>query len=243
MKKVITSVLTTLVLIGAAQTTVFAEEYEIKKGDNLWDIAEENNTSVEYLLKINDLKSTVIHPKQVILLNDEYKVKKGDSLESIADEYNVTVDEIKEWNDLNSSTIKIGQVLEIKSENTKEVSSQKEQSKKTTKVTKEVKEPAKEESEGKTLTVTATAYTADCEGCSGITYNGTDLNKNPDAKVIAVDPNVIPIGSKVHVEGYGDAIAADIGSAIKGKRIDVFIPNLSKAKQWGTQTVDVKILN
>lgn len=241
MKKVITSVLTSLLIIGAAQTTVFAEEYEIEKGDNLWNIAEENDTSVEYLLRINDLKSTVIHPKQVILLNEEYKVEKGDSLESIAKEYHVTVDEIKEWNDLSSSTIKIGQVLDIKSENTKKASSQKD--KKSAEVTKEVKEPAKEESEEKTLTVTATAYTADCEGCSGITYNGTNLKENPDAKVIAVDPNVIPIGSKVHVEGYGNAIAADIGSAIKGKRIDVFIPSLSKAKQWGNQTVEVTILD
>ncbi|MBD5024222.1 peptidoglycan-binding protein, partial [Xanthomonas citri pv. citri] len=61
----------------------------------------------------------------------------------------------------------------------------------------------------KELTVTATAYTANDGGISGVTATGIDLNKNPNAKVIAVDPNVIPLGSKVYVEGYGEATAAD----------------------------------
>ncbi len=97
--------------------------------------------------------------------------------------------------------------------------------------------------ETKTLTMKATAYTASCEGCSGTTYTGIDLISNPNQKVIAVDPNVIPLGTKVHVEGYGTAIAGDIGSAIKGNRIDVFIPSESKADQWGVQTVEVTILS
>jgi 3D (Asp-Asp-Asp) domain-containing protein len=95
----------------------------------------------------------------------------------------------------------------------------------------------------KTLTVTATAYTAYCDGCSGTTYTGIDLVKNPNQKVIAVDPDVIPLGSKVYVEGYGTAIAADIGSAINGHRIDVFIPSESKAFKWGVKEVDVTILS
>jgi N-acetylmuramoyl-L-alanine amidase len=58
-----------------------------------------------------------------------------------------------------------------------------------------------------------------------------------------VDPDVIPLGSKVHVEGYGEAIAGDIGGDIKGNRIDVFIPSNSQAKQWGRKDVQVKILD
>ena len=61
----------------------------------------------------------------------------------------------------------------------------------------------------------ATAYTAYCEGCSGVTANGTDIRSNPNLKVIAVDPRVIPLGTRVWVEGYGEAIAADTGGAIK----------------------------
>ena len=52
---------------------------------------------------------------------------------------------------------------------------------------------------------------------------GHDLTANPNMKVIAVDPKVIPLGSKVWVEGYGEAIAGDTGGAIKGNRIDVLV--------------------
>ncbi|MUV37778.1 Cell wall-binding protein YocH [Lentibacillus sp. JNUCC-1] len=96
---------------------------------------------------------------------------------------------------------------------------------------------------GKTIPVTATAYTASCDGCSGTTYTGVDLIANPDAKVIAVDPDVIPLGSKVYVEGYGYATAEDIGSAIQGDRVDLFIPSEKQAFKWGRQSVDVTILD
>ncbi|MBY4606020.1 MULTISPECIES: ubiquitin-like domain-containing protein [Bacillus] len=99
------------------------------------------------------------------------------------------------------------------------------------------------ESTGKVMTVSSTAYTASCSGCSGHTATGVNLKNNPNAKVIAVDPNVIPLGSKVHVEGYGYAIAADTGSAIKGNKIDVFFPKKSSAYRWGNKTVKIKILN
>lgn len=93
--------------------------------------------------------------------------------------------------------------------------------------------------DGKTFTVSSTAYTANCDGCSGMTTTGIDLKKNPDEKVIAVDPDVIPLGSLVHVEGYGYAIAGDTGGAIKGKKIDVFVPTKEEATKWGVRTVKV----
>ena len=99
-----------------------------------------------------------------------------------------------------------------------------------------------EAADNKVITVMATAYTADCEGGTGVTYTGVDLKANPDAKVIAVDPAVIPLGTEVYVEGYGHAIAADIGGAIKGDKIDVFIPNEDAAEAWGMKTVDVTII-
>ncbi|HEU5140577.1 MAG TPA: peptidoglycan-binding protein [Bacillales bacterium] len=93
----------------------------------------------------------------------------------------------------------------------------------------------------RTFYVESTAYTAYCPGCSGITATGINLIKNPDAKVIAVDPDVIPLGSTVWVEGYGYAVAGDTGGAIDGKKIDVFIPSHSDAMHWGRRTVKIKV--
>lgn len=93
----------------------------------------------------------------------------------------------------------------------------------------------------KEMTVTATAYTAYCKGCSGVTFTGVNLRKNPQQKVIAVDPTVIPLGAKVWVEGYGVAFAEDIGGQIKGMRIDVFIPSHEEAMEWGKRRVKIKV--
>ncbi|PFJ17397.1 enterotoxin [Bacillus cereus] len=105
-----------------------------------------------------------------------------------------------------------------------------------------------EPSDGRELTVVATAYTAHPSE-NGITYGGRvltamghDLTANPNMKMIAVDPKVIPLGSKVSVEGYGEAIAGDTGGAIKGNRIDVLLGSDSAAQKWGRKTVKVKIL-
>jgi uncharacterized protein YabE (DUF348 family) len=99
------------------------------------------------------------------------------------------------------------------------------------------------ESVAKEFYVTATAYTAYCNGCSGTTATGVNLRANPNVKVIAVDPKIIPLGSKVYVEGYGYAIASDTGSSIRGYKIDVFFPDKSSAYRWGRKKVKVKVLN
>lgn len=96
---------------------------------------------------------------------------------------------------------------------------------------------------GETFTVTATAYTKDCAGCSGITKTGINLNENPDMKVIAVDPSVIPLNSKVYVEGYGYAVAGDTGDAIKGNKIDLYVQSESEAINWGVRSVDITIID
>ncbi|WP_370635414.1 3D domain-containing protein [Pontibacillus sp. HN14] len=96
----------------------------------------------------------------------------------------------------------------------------------------------------RTVQVEATAYTAHCDGCSGITKTGINLLENPNKKVIAVDPSVIPLGSEVYVEGYGRAIAGDIGSAIQGNRVDLYMKKNSDALDYGRrQNVNVHILS
>lgn len=62
--------------------------------------------------------------------------------------------------------------------------------------------------------------------------------------VVAVDPNVIPLGSHLYIEGYGYAVAADIGGAVKQRHVDLFLPSLSKAEQYGMkQGVKVYVLD
>ncbi|SDI53474.1 3D (Asp-Asp-Asp) domain-containing protein [Natribacillus halophilus] len=99
------------------------------------------------------------------------------------------------------------------------------------------------EAEGDSFTMEATAYTADCDGCSGVTATGKDLNNDRNANVVAVDPNVIPLGSTVHVEGYGEAVAADTGGAINGEKIDLHVPTQDEAMNFGRQDVEVTVLD
>ncbi|MGE6540368.1 3D domain-containing protein [Bacillus luti] len=115
-------------------------------------------------------------------------------------------------------------------------------------------QPSKPTAGGKELYVHATAYTADpaengygpgqqvysAWGPGGKGYN---LTANPGMKLIAVDPSVIPLGSRVYVEGYGEAIAADTGGAIKGHKIDVLMPDKASSSKWGRKNVKLTILN
>ena len=87
----------------------------------------------------------------------------------------------------------------------------------------------------KTLTVESTAYTH--------TGNKTATGIEPREGLIAVDPQVIAMGSKVYVEGYGYAIAADTGGDIRGNRIDVFFSSLRQCIDWGRRPVHIYVLN
>ena len=64
----------------------------------------------------------------------------------------------------------------------------------------------------------------------------------PVAKgVVAVDPKLIPLGTKLHVPGYGPGLAADVGYAIKGRLIDLWFPTRAKAREWGRRTVTITV--
>ncbi|WP_047983867.1 3D domain-containing protein [Ornithinibacillus californiensis] len=239
MKKIVATIATAIIL--AAPISTSALEYEVIEGDTLWGIAKEHATSVSSLYELNELKSDLIYPKQKLAIYKKYLVEKGDTLYGISKEHGTSVEELKAWNELTSDLILVGQELIIKeAEEEKVVAAAK--SIQPTEVKSSTVNKNDNQPEGTTMTVVATAYTAECDGCSGITYTGINLLEDRNAKVIAVDPNVIPLGSKVYVEGYGYAIAGDIGSAIKGNRIDIHLPTKQEAYNWGVKEVKITIV-
>lgn len=252
------------IAVAALSVTVSANALAkevIKNGDSQ---TEESKTVESKTKKIPvetkmDTATEVVQKEEAEAVPTEkhYTVKPGDTLSDIAINHGVSVDNIKAENGLTSDVIQPGLQVVINkesesaegsemtnnttvtaAENTVEVNATV-----TNETPQQETETAQSDAEGKELTVTATAYTASCEGCSGITATGVNILANPNEKVIAVDPSVIPLGSKVYVEGYGYATAADTGGAIKGNRIDVFIPEHQDAVNWGKKQVEVTIIN
>lgn len=95
-------------------------------------------------------------------------------------------------------------------------------------------------SRGRVLTMRASAYTADPSENGG--SGRVKLGWRAGYGQVAVDPRVIPLGSLVYIEGYGFAIASDIGSAIKGNRIDLCMSSNSQAMAFGRRTVRVHVM-
>lgn len=259
-KQIITLAAVTALSFGVA-SQASADSYSVKSGDTLWGISQAKNVSVEQIKDLNDLSSDLIFPNQTLEIDGEakapaeqkssyYTVKSGDTLYKIAQAHGISLDQLTSWNNVTSHLIYPGDKLAVSGSAAAPKSvkatapaqtSAPAPAAKTTAPSQASASVASTQS-GKEMTVSATAYTAFCAGCSGITYTGQNLRANPNQKVIAVDPNVIPLGSTVWVEGYGTAIAGDIGGAIKGNKIDVFIPSQQAALNWGRKNITIKIL-
>lgn len=88
------------------------------------------------------------------------------------------------------------------------------------------------------LTMEATAYLPTDGGGHGITASGMVARRG----VVAVDPNVIPLGTRLYIPGYGEAVAGDTGGAIQGHRIDLVMESYSEAMNFGRRSVEVYVL-
>lgn len=153
-----------------------------------------------------------------------YLVNPGDTLYRIAQSFGTSVAALQAYNHIpKPDSLQVGQKLGIPS------------------VPADVpliegKEPIIQ----KVLSSTLTAYTAGKESTGktashpayGITYSGV---KAEEGRTVAVDPDVIPLGSTVYIEGIGLRKAEDTGSAIKGAKIDVFMDDLSQAQVFGVK--------
>ena len=90
----------------------------------------------------------------------------------------------------------------------------------------------------RTMIVEATGYSRYDAGCGDYTASGTYLQHG----IIAVDPSVIPMGTRVYIPGYGVAVAEDTGGAIVGNRIDVAFDSHQEAINWGRRQVAIVIM-
>jgi peptidoglycan DL-endopeptidase CwlO len=92
--------------------------------------------------------------------------------------------------------------------------------------------PSASAARGRTLTVTATGYSI-----RGRTSTGVSAAWG----IVAVDPSVIPLGTRMTIPGYGDGVAADTGGGVAGARIDLWFPTVAEALAWGTRSVTITL--
>jgi peptidoglycan DL-endopeptidase LytE len=134
MKKTIVTLAATAVIASSYATTVDAASYKVQKGDSLWKIASKHDTSVSELRKINNLKSDLIFPNQVLQTSGSssstnkpntntsssssssastYTVKSGDTLSGIASKHNISLNNLKKWNNISGYLIYPGDKLKV----------------------------------------------------------------------------------------------------------------------------------
>ncbi|MGE6962085.1 cell wall-binding protein EntB [Bacillus thuringiensis] len=230
------------------------EEVKVKEEPKAQEIVkpkEEAKVKEEVKVEEEPKAQEIVKPKEEAKVKEEVKVKE----EPKAQEMVKPKEEAKVKEEVKAKEEeKAREIARAKEEEkAKEIAKAKEEERAREIAQAKEEERAKEVSKNniqsakRELTVVATAYTADPSengtyGGRVLTAMGHDLTANPNMRIIAVDPKVIPLGSKVWVEGYGEAIAGDTGSAIKGNRIDVLMGSKSKAMNWGRKTVKVKIL-
>lgn len=220
-------VVTLLILLGTSQLTsnrTYASPGFYETWGYVYDpaLAAEQNASelIAYeaaLAKEQEVHAAVAAAPQPL----NYQVNSGDTLYQIARTFNVTVSELITVNSIhNPNSLRIGQALQIPGK------------------VMDAEFTYGNAVVSKVLMSTLTAYTAGVESTGkrpsdpayGVTYSGSNAL---EGRTIAVDPRVIPIGATVFIDGIGVRTAEDVGSAIRGSRIDIFMNDLGEARQFG----------
>ncbi|MFJ7886630.1 LysM peptidoglycan-binding domain-containing protein [Lysinibacillus xylanilyticus] len=245
---------TDLIHPGDVLTIAQQKQYTVKQGDTLWDIALDHQVTVSQIKEWNQLQTDFIHPGLKLFIFDGLKtsntaVTEKPIVPAVHESKRTTTSAAAPSTNSTTSKDRTPEATVPSTSNTaSKVHTPAATAPSTSKTASKVHTPAEtapstSKTAAKEITVEASAYTASCEGCTGITATGINLKTNPNAKVISVDPAIIPLGSKVYVEGYGEAIAGDTGGAIKGNRIDVFFPSQQDAINFGVKQLKVTILN
>jgi len=95
---------------------------------------------------------------------------------------------------------------------------------------------------GTVMYMEATGYDPGPRSCGRYSSGHTAVGLHAGKGIVAVDPRVIPLGTRLYVEGYGECVAGDVGGAIKGRRIDLGFDSYRQALSWGRRTVRVHII-
>ncbi|MGV7002637.1 LysM peptidoglycan-binding domain-containing protein [Priestia megaterium] len=225
--------------------TIKEMTHKVQQGNTLWSISQQYGVTVDQIKEWNGLKSDLIYPGEQLKIQSPngQAQQSSPSVAQAAPEAQQAQAPAEQTQEEQQQAQ--AEQAQKEQQQAQAEQAQKEQQQAQAEQAQKQQQPAEssQQASGKSMTVEATAYTANCAGCSGTTATGVDLKANPNQKVIAVDPSVIPLGSKVYVEGYGEAVAADTGGAIKGNRIDVFVPSEGDAQQFGRKSVKITVMN
>ncbi|MFE3891935.1 LysM peptidoglycan-binding domain-containing protein [Priestia sp. YIM B13446] len=225
--------------------TIKEMTHKVQQGNTLWSISQQYGVTVDQIKEWNGLKSDLIYPGEQLKIQSPngQAQQSSPSVAQAAPEAQQAQAPAEQTQEEQQQAQ--AEQAQKEQQQAQAEQAQKEQQQAQAEQAQKEQQPAEssQQASGKSMTVEATAYTANCAGCSGTTATGVDLKANPNQKVIAVDPSVIPLGSKVYVEGYGEAVAADTGGAIKGNRIDVFVPSEGDAQQFGRKSVKITVMN
>ncbi|MED4028806.1 LysM peptidoglycan-binding domain-containing protein [Priestia megaterium] len=242
--------------------TIKEMTHKVQQGNTLWSISQQYGVTVDQIKEWNGLKSDLIYPGEQLKIQSpngqaqqsspsvaqaapEAQQAQAPAEQTQEEQQQAQAEQAQKEQQQAQAEQAQKEQQQAQAEQAQAEQAQKEQQQAQAEQAQKEQQPAEssQQASGKSMTVEATAYTANCAGCSGTTATGVDLKANPNQKVIAVDPSVIPLGSKVYVEGYGEAVAADTGGAIKGNRIDVFVPAEGDAQQFGRKSVKITVMN
>jgi len=243
--------LVTGLAITSLGTPAFASTYQAKSQDTLWKIAIANKIPLTLVLKANpNINPLNLQPGDLVNLPDlRYTVMDGDTFWIISKKLQLPLDQLLAANPkVDPKNLYAGLVLTLPSAlpgKSVRVTS-------TSVSSNSILVEGQAQPFKKKISVKATAYSSHPSenGWGPIDYYGNPLKLG----TIAVDPSIIPMGSKVLITGYDDidkdlpsdgliAYATDQGSAIKGNHIDIFLPgSVEKVSRFGFQDVNVYIL-